>query len=113
LSNEDDVSNLADLDKLYRTVKDHKGHLDILFANARIIQFVPLKEITEEHFYNVFDANVKGVLFSVQKALPIFQDGDSIILNASISAFKVSERLIIYSATKAALVRLLVLGQLS
>ena len=72
---EDDVSNLADLDNLYRTAKDHKGHIDILFANAGIIRFIPLKEITKEHFYNLFDVNVKGALFSVQKALPIFRDG--------------------------------------
>ncbi len=74
-----------------------------MFANARIIRFSPLKEITKKHFYNLFDVNVKGALFSVQKALPIFRDGGSIILNASIDESKVSEGLTVYSATKAAI----------
>ena len=97
-----DVSNLADLDRLYNTVKDQKGHLDILFANAGIGEFVPLGEISEAHFDKIFGINVKGVLFSVQKALPLFQDGGSIILNASIAASKGIEALSVYSATKAA-----------
>ena len=97
-----DVTNLADLDRLYTTVKDQKGHLDILFANAGIGEFVPLGEISEEHFDKIFGVNVKGVLFSVQKALPLFQDGGSIILNASIAASKGIEALSVYSATKAA-----------
>jgi NAD(P)-dependent dehydrogenase (short-subunit alcohol dehydrogenase family) len=75
-----DVRNLADLDRLYNIVKDQKGHIDILFANAGIAQFAPLEEISEERFDNIFDINVKGLLFTVQKALPIFQDGGSIIL---------------------------------
>ena len=99
---EGDVSNLADLDKLFRTVKDLKGQLDILFPNAGIIRYVPLIEISQEHFYNLFDVNVKGVLFTVQKALRIFQDGGSMILNASIGASKASEGLTVYSASKAA-----------
>src|SRR5919197_6590720 len=70
---EGDVSNLADLDKLYNIVKDQKGQLDILFANAGIIRFATLGEISEEHFYNLFDINVKGLVFTVQKALPILQ----------------------------------------
>ena len=78
-----DVSNLADLDRLYNTVKDQKGHIDILFANAGIGEFTPLGEISEEHFDKIFGVNVKGLLFTVQKALPLFQDGGSIILNAS------------------------------
>ena len=97
-----DVSNLADLDRLYNTVKDQKGHLDILFANAGIGEFAPLGEISEAHFDKIFGINVKGVLFSVQKALPLFQDGGSIILNASIAASKGMEALSVYSATKAA-----------
>ena len=97
-----DVSNLADLDRLYTTVKDQKGHLDILFANAGIGEFAPLGEISEAHFDKIFGINVKGVLFSVQKALPLFQDGGSIILNASIAASKGMEALSVYSATKAA-----------
>ena len=97
-----DVSNLADLDRLYNTVKDQKGHLDILFANAGIAQFAPLGEISEEHFDKIFGINVKGLLFTVQKALPIFRDGGSIILNASIGSSKGFEETSVYSATKAA-----------
>ena len=97
-----DVSNLADLDRLYTKVKDQKGHLDILFANAGIGEFVPLGEISEEHFDKIFGINVKGLLFTVQKALPLFQDGGSIILTASIAASKGIEALSVYSATKAA-----------
>ena len=97
-----DVSNLADLDRLYNTVKDQKGRLDILFANAGIGGFVPLGEISEEHFDKIFGVNVKGLLFTVQKALPLFQDGGSIILNASTAASKGIEALSVYSATKAA-----------
>jgi NAD(P)-dependent dehydrogenase (short-subunit alcohol dehydrogenase family) len=98
-----DVSNLEDLDRLYNTVKDRKGHLDILFANAGIAQFAPLGEISEEHYENIFRINVKGVLFTVQKALPLFQDGGgSIILNASIGSSKGVQESSVYSATKAA-----------
>ena len=97
-----DVSNLEDLDRLYNTVKDQKGHLDILFANAGIAQFAPLGEISEEHFDNIFRINVKGLLFTVQKALPLFQNGGSIILNASIGSSKGFEETSVYSATKAA-----------
>jgi NAD(P)-dependent dehydrogenase (short-subunit alcohol dehydrogenase family) len=97
-----DVSNLEDLDRLYNTVKDQKGHLDILFANAGIAQFAPLGEISEEHFDNIFRINVKGVLFTVQKALSLFHDGGSIILNASIGSSKGVGESSVYSATKAA-----------
>jgi NAD(P)-dependent dehydrogenase (short-subunit alcohol dehydrogenase family) len=98
-----DVSNLEDLDRLYNTVKDRKGHLDILFANAGIAQFAPLGEISEEHYDNIFRINVKGVLFTVQKVLPLFQDvGGSIILNASIGSSKGVQESSVYSATKAA-----------
>src|SRR6188472_3348816 len=81
-----DVSNLSDLDRLYATVKEQKGHIDILFANAGIGEFVTLGEISEVQFDKTFGINVKGLLFSVQKALPLFHDGDgggSIILTAS------------------------------
>ena len=81
-----DASNLADLDRLYETVKEQHGHIDILFANAGGGEFVPLGQITEEHYDTTFDTNVKGLLFTVQKALPLFTDGGSIILNASIVA---------------------------
>jgi NAD(P)-dependent dehydrogenase (short-subunit alcohol dehydrogenase family) len=97
-----DVSNLADLDRLFDVVKDQKGHLDILFANAGIAQFAPLGEISEEHFDKIFRINVKGLLFTVQKALPILEDGGSIILNASIGTSKGVEKSSVYSATKAA-----------
>ena len=70
-----DVSNLADLDRLYATVREQKGRIDILFANAGIAEFAPLGEISEAHFDKIFGVNVKGLLFSVQKALPLFQDG--------------------------------------
>ena len=97
-----DVSNLADLDHLYATVKQQKGHIDILFANAAFGEFVPLAAITEEHFDKTFDANVKGLLFTVQKALPLLRDGGSVILNASIVSMKASPAFSVYSATKAA-----------
>jgi NAD(P)-dependent dehydrogenase (short-subunit alcohol dehydrogenase family) len=100
-----DVSNLADLDRLYATVKQQKGRIDVLFANAGVAEFVPLGEITEAHFYKTFNINVKGLLFTVQKALPLFQDNDgggSIILNASIASSKGIEANSVYSATKAA-----------
>lgn len=86
-----DVSNLADLDRLYVTVKEQKGRIDILFANAGVGELVPLGAITEAHFDKTFGINVKGLVFTVQKALPLFQDGGSIILNASIAASKGAE----------------------
>ena len=98
-----DVSNLADLDRLYATVKEQKGRINILFANAGVGELVPLGAITEAHFDKTFGINVKGLLFTVQKALPLFQDGGgSIILNASIASSKGIEALSVYSATKAA-----------
>jgi NAD(P)-dependent dehydrogenase (short-subunit alcohol dehydrogenase family) len=97
-----DVSHLADLDRLFAAVKQQHGHLDILFANAGIPALAPLGEITEEHFDRVFHINVKGLLFTVQKALPLFTDGGSIILNASVVASKGLEAISVYSATKAA-----------
>ena len=97
-----DVSNLADLDRLYDTVKQEKGHIDILFANAGTGKFGPLGTITEEHFDKIFNANVKGLLFTVQKALPLLKDGSSIILNASIVSVTGSPALSVYSASKAA-----------
>ena len=97
-----DVSNLSDIDKIYNTVKDQKNHIDIIFANAGIAQFAKLEEISEEHFDKIFSINVKGLLFTVQKLLPIFQEGGSIILNASIGSSKGVEETSVYSATKAA-----------
>ena len=78
-----DVSNLADLDHLYAAVKQEKGRIDVLFANAGGGSFAPLGAISEEQFDTTFGSNVKGLLFTVQKALPLFKDGGSIILNAT------------------------------
>jgi NAD(P)-dependent dehydrogenase (short-subunit alcohol dehydrogenase family) len=97
-----DVSNLADLDRLYAAVKQQKGHIDIVFANAGSGEFAPLGAISEEHFDKIFNANVKGLLFTVQKALPLLKDGSSIILNASIVASIGAPAFSVYSASKAA-----------
>jgi len=98
-----DVSNLADLDRLYETVKQQKGGIDILFANAGVADVAPLGSITESHFDKIFNINVKGLLFTVQKALPLFQDGGSIILTASVGGSKGFEGVSVYGATKAAI----------
>jgi NAD(P)-dependent dehydrogenase (short-subunit alcohol dehydrogenase family) len=97
-----DVSNLADLDHLFATIKQEQGHLDIIFANAGGGQIAPLGAITEEHFDKTFNVNVKGLLFTVQKALPLLPEGASIILNASITSIKGTPAFSVYSATKAA-----------
>src|SRR5271167_646051 len=97
-----DVSNLADLDKLYSIVKKEKGRVDILFANAGGGEFAPLGQITEAHFDKTFNTNVKGLLFTVQKALPLLKDGSSVILNASIVASTGAPAMSVYSASKAA-----------
>jgi NAD(P)-dependent dehydrogenase (short-subunit alcohol dehydrogenase family) len=97
-----DVSNLADLDRLFAQIKREKGKLDIVFANAGVARFAPFGTITEELYDSIFDINVKGLLFTVQKALPLLPDGASIILNASIVASKGLTANSVYSATKAA-----------
>jgi NAD(P)-dependent dehydrogenase (short-subunit alcohol dehydrogenase family) len=98
-----DVANLGDLDRLFAQIKREKGRLDIVFANAGGAQFAPLGKITEEHYDALFNSNVKGLLFTVQKALPLLPDGASIILNASIVASKaIAPEWSVYSATKAA-----------
>ena len=97
-----DVAKLADLDRLFATVKEKAGRVDILFANAGVFKFAPIAEISEEHFDREFNINVKGVFFTVQKALPLLSNGASIILNASIVASKGMENASVYSATKAA-----------
>src|SRR5438067_8337165 len=79
-----DVAKLADLDRLYQAV-NAKGRIDVLFANAGVAEFAPLGSITEEHFDKLFDINVKGTLFTVQKALPLLNDGGSIILTGSVA----------------------------
>src|SRR5207249_7050267 len=83
-----DVSNLGDLDRLFAQIKREKGRLDIVFANAGVAKYAPLGSITEDLYDSIFDINVKGLLFTVQKALPLLPDGASIILNASIVASK-------------------------
>jgi NAD(P)-dependent dehydrogenase (short-subunit alcohol dehydrogenase family) len=118
-----DVSNLEDLDRLYDTVKQQKGRINVLFANAGIVEVAPLGSITESlfdktfsinvkglsftvqkaHFDKIFSVNVKGLLFTVQKALPLFQDGGSIILTASVGGSKGVEGFSVNSATKAAI----------
>ena len=97
-----DVARLADLDRLFARVKEAHGRVDVLFANAGVANFAPIGTITEEHFDQIFDINVKGLLFTVQKALPLFVDGGSIILNASIVSVKGMGAFSVYSATKAA-----------
>src|SRR5205809_3909963 len=96
------TASLADLDRLYATLKKEKGHLDIVFANAGTGEFAPLGSITEQHYDKTFDTNVKGLLFTVQKALPLLKDGSAIVLNASIVSIKGAPAFSVYSATKAA-----------
>jgi NAD(P)-dependent dehydrogenase (short-subunit alcohol dehydrogenase family) len=97
-----DTSNLGDLDRLFTQIKREKGKLDIVFANAGVAKYAPLGTITEDLYDSMFDINVKGLLFTVQKALPLLPDGASIILNASIVASKGFAGNSVYSATKAA-----------
>ena len=97
-----DVSNLDDLDRLFAQIRKEKGNIDIVFANAGVAKYALLGAITEDFYDSIFDINVKGVLFTVQKALPVLRDGGSIILNASIVASKGLSSNSVYSATKAA-----------
>ena len=97
-----DVSRLEDLDRLYDVVKEKHGHIDILFANAGAGTVAPLAAATEAHFDQTFDVNVKGMFFTVQKALPLFTSGGSIILNSSVSNVKGLPAFSAYAASKAA-----------
>jgi len=97
-----DVARLADLDRLFDAVAT-KGRIDVVFANAGAAEFAPLGKITEEHFDKLFDTNVKGTLFTVQKALALMNDGGSIILNGSVASVKGTPAFGVYGATKAAL----------
>jgi NAD(P)-dependent dehydrogenase (short-subunit alcohol dehydrogenase family)/ketosteroid isomerase-like protein len=97
-----DAANLGDLDRLFAQIKNDKGTLDIVFANAGMAKYAPLGTITEELFDSTFNTNVRGLLFTVQKALSLLPDGSSIILNASIVASKGLASNSVYSATKAA-----------
>src|SRR6266480_2401333 len=97
-----DVSSLEDLDRLYAVVKEKHGHIDVLFANAGAGTIAPLAAATEKHFDQTFDVNVKGMFFTVQKALPLFNDGGSIILTSSVSNIKGLPGFTAYAASKAA-----------
>jgi NAD(P)-dependent dehydrogenase (short-subunit alcohol dehydrogenase family) len=97
-----DVAKLSDLDRMFERIKNEKNRLDILFANAGMAKYAPLGEITEDLFDSIFDVNVKAVLFTVQKALPLMSEGGAIVLNASVVGSKGLPSNSVYSATKAA-----------
>jgi NAD(P)-dependent dehydrogenase (short-subunit alcohol dehydrogenase family) len=98
-----DIANLDDLDRMFATIREHSGRLDILFANAGIGEFVPLGQITEAHFDKIFGVNVKGTVFTVQKAIPLMRDGGTIVINGSMVSVKGTSAFSVYAATKAAL----------
>ena len=98
-----DVAKLADLDRLYETVSKVKGRIDIIFANAGVGEFVPFPKVSEEHFDKLFNINVKGALFTVQKGLPLLNDGGSIILTGSVASVKGTAAFGVYAASKAAI----------
>jgi len=98
-----DVASLSDLDRLYETVKTAGRRIDIVFANAGFGEFLPLGKITEEHFDKLFNTNVKGTLFTIQKALPLLNDGASVILTGSVGSVKGTAGFWVYGATKAAI----------
>lgn len=97
-----DVSKISDLERLFSDIKKNEGKVDVLFANAGVGEFCAVEEVSEEHFDKHFDINVKGLFFTVQKALPLMKSGGSIILNASIAAQKGMNAFSVYCATKAA-----------
>jgi NAD(P)-dependent dehydrogenase (short-subunit alcohol dehydrogenase family) len=98
-----DVGTLADLDRLYAVVGEEAGAIDVLFANAGHGTFLPLQDITEAHYDGIFDTNVKGTLFTVQKALPLLRDGASVILTGSTTGTTGAPAFSVYSASKAAI----------
>jgi NAD(P)-dependent dehydrogenase (short-subunit alcohol dehydrogenase family) len=98
-----DVAKLADLDRLYQTVSKVKGRIDIIFANAGVGEFVPFPKVSEAHFDKLFNINVKGALFTVQKGLPLLNDGGSIILTGSVASVKGTPAFGVYAASKAAI----------
>lgn len=98
-----DVSSLTDLDHLYTTIREKFGRLDVLFANAGGGEFLSFGSITEEHFDKYFNINVKGTLFTVQKALPLMAEGSTIVINGSMVSIKGLTGFGVYAATKAAL----------
>lgn len=97
-----DASKLEDIDRLYAEIKKQYGRIDVLFANAGSGEFATIDQVTEEHFDKTFDTNVKGVFFTVQKALPLIPEGGTIVLNASIVSVKGMAAFGVYNATKAA-----------
>jgi NAD(P)-dependent dehydrogenase (short-subunit alcohol dehydrogenase family) len=97
-----DVADLADLDRLYETVSAH-GPIDVVFANAGLAEMAPLEAVSEEHFDKIFNVNVKGALFTVQKALPLLNAGGSIILTGSVASAKGTPAFAVYGASKAAI----------
>ncbi|MEM7084472.1 MAG: SDR family NAD(P)-dependent oxidoreductase [Pseudomonadota bacterium] len=97
-----DVSNLTDLDELYGLIREKFGRIDVLFANAGVAEIAPIDEVSESFFDRHFNINVKGLFFTIQKALPLISEGGSIILNASIVGTKGFGNFSVYSATKAA-----------
>ena len=98
-----DISKLEDLDRLFNVVKTKSGRIDVLFANAGVGEFASIDGVTESHFDKIFDVNVKGTLFTVQKALPLISDGASIILTGSVAGVKGFESFGVYNASKAAI----------
>jgi NAD(P)-dependent dehydrogenase (short-subunit alcohol dehydrogenase family) len=98
-----DIAKLDDLDHLYETVANVKGRIDIVFANAGVGEFVPFGDVTEEHFDKLFNINVRGTVFTVQKALPLLNDAGSIILNGSVASVKGTPAFGVYAASKAAI----------
>lgn len=97
-----DMARLADIDRLYDAVRQEHAHIDVIFANAGGGEFAALGAISEEHYDRTFDTNVKGVLFTVQKALPLLRDGGAIVLNASTTSISGTPAFSVYSASKAA-----------
>ena len=98
-----DVAQSADLDRLYEAIANVTGRIDIVFANAGVGEFAPFGAVTEEHFDKLFNINVRGTLFTVQKALPLLKDGGSIILNGSVASVKGTAAFGVYAASKAAI----------
>lgn len=98
-----DVLRLADLDRLYDTVRTRLGRIDVLFVNAGVVQMRPIEHVDEAHFDQMFGVNIRGAYFTIQKALPLFNDGGAIILNTSIANRTGNATFSVYSATKAAL----------
>jgi len=98
-----DIANLGDLDHLYQVVGEQAGGIDVLVANAGVAEFVPLEFVDIEHYQRIFDTNVKGTIFTVQKALPLLREGASVILTGSNSADTATPAFSVYSASKAAI----------